>query len=93
MKTLLFLSRVTFIYNLCMVVTLLMGYFNFMPVKELKSSIIVAGLFLSIVCNGLVHLYLLVILIRTRSFHVFKPAWLFIVNFLCFTYQFYMLLK
>ncbi len=92
MKTLLFLSRVTFIYNACMIVTLLMGYFNFMPDKEIKSSIIVAGLFLSIVFNGLLHCWIGVSLLRQRSLKIFQPAWLFIANFCCFIYQIYMLL-
>ncbi len=93
MKTLLFLSRVTFIYNLCMMVTLLMGYFNFMPDKGIKSSIVVAGLFLSIVFNGLTNLWMLVMLLNKRHLTMFQPAWLFIVNFLCFIFQTYMLLK
>jgi hypothetical protein len=93
MKTLLFLSRVTFIYNLCMIATLLMGYINFMPDKEMKSSIIVAGLFLSIVFNGLIHVWMGMMLLRKRSLLIFSPAWLFITNFCCFIYQIYMLLK
>jgi len=89
MKTLLFLSRVTFIYNLCMIVTLLMRYINFMPDKEMKSSIIVAGLILSIVFNGIIHLWIMIAVISKRSFKIFKPAWLFIANLLCFVYQIY----
>ncbi len=93
MKTLQFLSRVTFIYNGCMIVTLLMGYVNFMADKEIKSSIIVAGLFLSIVFNGLIHLWVGVLLFKNASLRIFRPAWLFIANFCCFIYQIYMSLK
>ena len=93
MLTLLFLSRVTFLYNLCMIATLLVGYFNIMPDREMNSSIIVAGLFLAIVFNGLIHLWAAALLIRERSVKMFTPAWLFVVNFLCFLYQIYMLLK
>jgi len=93
MKSLLFLSRVTFIYNLCMLVTLLMGYFNFMPDKELKSSIIVAGLFLSIIFNGLIHLWMGALLIKEKSIKIFQPSWLFTANFFCFIYQIYKMLK
>ncbi|MEO6001389.1 MAG: hypothetical protein ABIN89_31345 [Chitinophagaceae bacterium] len=93
MKTLLFLARVTFIYNLCMVITLLMGYFNLMPDKGIKSGIMVAGLFLSIVFNGLTNLWLVALLFKERSFKFIQPAWLFITNFLCFIFQIYMLLK
>lgn len=93
MKTLVFLSRVTFIYNLCMLVTLIMGYFNFMPEKGIKSSIVVAGLFLSIVFNGVANLGLVFLLIKKQSFKIFQPAWLFIANFLCFIFQLYMVLK
>ena len=92
MKTLLFLSRVTFIYNLCMIVALLMGYFNFMPAKEVKSSFIAVGLFLAIVCNGLIHLWMGGMLLKYRSLKIFQPAWLFVINAICFLYQIYMLL-
>ena len=45
-----------------MIVAVLMGYFNFLPDKEIKSSILVAGLFLAIVFSALVHLWMLVLL-------------------------------
>jgi hypothetical protein len=93
MKTLLFLSRVTFIYNVCMIVAVLMGYFNFLPDKEIKSNILVAGLFLSVVFNGLIHLWIPFLLLKKRSLRIFHPAWLFVINFLCFIYQIYMLLN
>jgi len=93
MKTLLFLARVTFIYNLCMVITLLLGYLNFMPDKGVKPGIIVAGLFLSIVFNGLSNTGMVVLLIRKTSLAFLQPAWLFVTNFLCLIFQIYMLLK
>ena len=92
MKTLQFVARVTFIYNLCMIGALLLGMFDFMASKEMKSSIIVSGLFLSIVFNAFIHLWMGVLLIKYRSLKIFKPAWLFIVNFICFIYQIYMVL-
>jgi hypothetical protein len=93
MKTILFLSRVTFIYNLCMVATLLMRLFNFIPEGSLKSTILVGGLLLSGVCNLLIIGCLAVMLIRGSTFKSFQPRWLFTVNLFFFIFQFYMLLK
>ena len=92
MKTLLFLARVTFIYNLCMVIVLVLGYFNYVPDKEIKSSIIVAGLFLSIIFNGITNAWILLLFFKKQSLTMFQPAWLFITNFLCFIFQIYMML-
>jgi hypothetical protein len=77
-----------------MLVTLLMGYFSFMPDRAIKSGILVAGLFLSIVFNGLTSIWVLGrMAINKDHFSLFQPAWLFILNFLCFIFQLYMLLK
>jgi hypothetical protein len=93
MKMLLFLSRVTFLYNICMIVTLLMRYQNFIREGAVQSVILVSGIVLSIVFNSLVNSVAVFFLVKKTPPAAFRPQWLFVVNFLCFIFQLYLLLK
>lgn len=93
MKTLLFLSRVTFLYNGCMIVTLLLHYRKFIPAGALQSTVLVSGIILSVVFNSLVSAWMAVLLVKGTPVQAFRPQWLFGVNLLCFIFQLYLLLK
>lgn len=93
MKTLLFLSRVAFLYNLCMLATFGMRYFRPLEAGAVQSVILISGVVLSVVFTGAVNLWVLLLLLRKRPVGAFRPQWLFAVNFLCFIFQVYLLLK
>lgn len=93
MKMLLFLSRVAFLYNVCMIMTLLMRYLNFIPAGAVQTTILVSGIVLSVVFNSLVHGWAALFLVKKIPRSAFRPHWLFVVNLLCFIFQLYLLLK
>ena len=90
---LLFLSRVAFLYNGCMFITLLMRYLAFIPGGAVQSTILVSGIVLSVVFSSLVNGWTVLLLIKKVPLARFRPLWLFSVNFLCFIFQLYLLLK
>ncbi|MBE7172452.1 MAG: hypothetical protein INR73_17830 [Williamsia sp.] len=87
-----FLAKVAFLYNLCMVATLVMRYLQFIQEGALQSTILVSGIVLSIVFNGLVNSWAIVVLLVKKSPGGLRPLWLFGVNFLCFIFQLYLLI-
>ena len=76
-----------------MIVTLLMRYLNFIREGAVQSTILVSGIVLSVVCNSLVNGLAGFFLVKKMPVAAFRPQWLFIVNFLCFIFQLYLLLK
>lgn len=93
MKPVIFLARVTFIYNICTLLTWLMRYLNFFPEGNLKSTIIVSGLLLAVVFNILTGLWCVFLVLKGEPLSNFRPQWLFISNLLCFIYQIYLLIR
>jgi hypothetical protein len=93
MKTILFVSRVTFIYNLCMLGALLIRFYDFMPEGAMRSTILIGGLVLSVAFNTAWVLCIGFLFIRGKKWKFFQPVWLFAVNFLCFIFQIYLLLS
>jgi hypothetical protein len=60
--------------------------------REVQSTIIIAGFLLSFIFNLVAAVIILVLLLRKQGGQV-RPAWLFTINFLCFIFQLYFLLK
>jgi hypothetical protein len=93
MTHLLFISRVAFISNVCMLVTFIMRYVHIIDNKEIQSTIIIAGFLLSFVFNLIAAVVMLLMLFSNQAGRIHSAAWLFTVNFLCFIFQLYFLLK
>jgi hypothetical protein len=58
----------------------------------LQSTVLVAGLVLSFVINGLVNLAYGVLLVKKRRLGTYVPIWLATINFLFLIFQFYLIL-
>lgn len=93
MKELLFLSRVAFLYNLCMIAAFWMRYQGPVSGGAVQSTILVSGIVLSILFSGVVMLWMIVLLLRKTPVAAFRPPWLFVFNGCFFIYQLYLLLK
>ena len=92
MKMLLFISRVAFICNVCMVVGFVMRYVQIITNKDAQSTIIIAGFFLSVLFNILVAFGMLILILRKQRQRI-NPRWLFATNFLCLIFQLYFMLQ
>jgi uncharacterized membrane protein YozB (DUF420 family) len=92
MRRLSFLSRVAFICNLCLAVVWLMRFFPALPYDAFVSTLIIAGLVLSFIFNGLVNLLYAWLLLRRKPLADHVPVWLAAVNFLFLIFQVYLLI-
>ncbi len=93
MKTLLFLSKVAFIYNACMAIALLILYFNVGGNENIRSTFIIAGFILSYLINSVTNIWLCYKIVKGRPLRSIHPKWLFIVNLSCFIIQLFILVK
>ena len=57
------------------------------------STILIAGLVLSFVMNGLVNVMYAILLVRKRPLSTYVPVWLATVNFIFLFLQLYLVLK
>jgi len=87
-----FLSRVAIICNVCLLLALVMRYYSFVSSRDLQSTILVAGLVLSVVINGIVNIIYAVLLIKKSNLGMQVPIWLATINFLFLIFQFYLIL-
>jgi len=87
-----FLSRVAIICNVCLLLALVMRYYSFVSSHDLQSTILVAGLVLSVVINGIVNIIYAVLLIKKSKLGTYVPIWLATINFLFLIFQFYLIL-
>jgi len=87
-----FLSRVAIICNVCLLLALVMRYYSFVSSRDLQSTILVAGLVLSVVINGIVNIIYAVLLIKKSKLGMQVPIWLATINFLFLIFQFYLIL-
>ena len=87
-----FLSRVAFICNICLLLAIVMRYYSFVASRDLQSTILVSGLVLSFVMNGLVNILYAVLLFRKAKLGTYVPIWLAIINLLFLVFQFYLIL-
>jgi hypothetical protein len=92
MKNLLFVSRVAFITNCCMLLSFLMRYIEIISNKDLQSTVLIAGFLISFICNLVVAVAIIILLLR-KEYQCIRPLWLFTINFLCFIFQLYFLSK
>lgn len=89
MKTLIFLSRVAFICNVCFVLVWIMRYYPVLKEGQqgpFISLVLILGVLIAFVLNMLVNIMVLITILRRkyRNRAVLKPfpAWLIITNFL-----------
>ena len=92
MTSLLKLARVTLLYNLCFLVTIILRYYDFMTDRDTKSTIIVSGYILSLIANLILHAWVFTILARKKSIASLQPIWLFVANTVCFIVQLFFLI-
>jgi hypothetical protein len=92
-RNLYFVSRVAFLYNICLLLTVSMKYFHVIPEGAMKSTVIVAGLILSVLFNAVVMCWMLALLVTGNKSRIIVPGWLITVNTLFFIIQFYLVLK
>lgn len=76
-----------------MLVTFTMKYVNFLPAGSVQSTVIIAGLVLSVIANFITGVWACVVLLAKPGRNVLRPQWLFLTNFCCFVFQIYLLLK
>jgi len=70
-----------------------MRYYIFVPKGQVESTIIIAGLVLSLLVNGLVNILYGILLIRKIPLQQVLPVWLAVINFLFLVPQFYLILR
>jgi threonine/homoserine/homoserine lactone efflux protein len=83
MQPLLFFSRVTFICNICFILTVLMYFIPSPGDGHVVSTILVLGVVVAVVLNMIVNLFIIVILLRRRPLWQYIPKWLVIFNLVC----------
>ena len=93
MHRLAFLSRVAFLCNICLLLTWLMRYYVFIPKGQAESTIIIAGLVLSFLMNGLVNILYGLLLLRKIPLQQMVPVWLAAINFFFLILQLYLILS
>lgn len=69
-----------------------MRYLPAQPPQSFASTVIIAGLVLSFVMNGLVNIMYAVILIRRKPLREQVPVWLAIINFIFLLLQLYLVI-
>ena len=92
MSRLAFLSRVAFICNICLLVVGVMRYLPALPPQSFASTVIIAGLVLSFVMNGMVNIMYAILLVQKRPLRMYVPVWLAICNFIFLIFQFYLVI-
>jgi hypothetical protein len=93
MKSILLLARICFLYNICLLLTIVLRYYDFISDVSTKSTVIIAGYLLSLVANLALLTILLVMLATGRSFRDLRPQWLFIANAVVFLIQIFFLVR
>lgn len=87
-----FLSKIAFICNLCFIGALAIREMEAMQ-DPVVSTILIAGLVLSIPANVMTLFLYAVVLIQRKPIRNFIPVWLAISNFLFITFQIYMIIR
>jgi len=93
MQTYRFLSRVTFICNICCLLSVVMLLVPHPPQVEWTSVILILGYF-AVLINGLINLWGLVLLIQNRiRSQGWVPGWLAYANFIFLVAQLVFILR
>ena len=85
MRWVLFLGRVTFIFNIFFVIALLMRHTHFTVPEGLREFVIIQGWILSVVAN--MFFGAATIILRSRKIFFPMSNWLPIFNFCCLFFQ------
>lgn len=91
MHNVLFLMRVSFICNVCLLLILLNKWFPLLPPGAVYSTVIVMGIILSFILNIGVNIVLLILFIKNKKMIQGFPRWLIISNCLFLIPQFILL--
>lgn len=87
MRPLLKLARVTLLYNICFLVTVILRYYDFISDRDIKSTIIVSGYILSLIANLALHAWIMLVVLTKNAFPALQPKGLFLANTICFVIQ------
>jgi len=80
-------SRVAFICNVCLLLSILSRYVSFIPKGDVESTILIDGLILSFIVNAAVCTAYAVLLFRKKLIRDFVPVWLAAINFFFLVFQ------
>ena len=83
MQALLFFSRVTFICNVCFVLTWVFYFIPSLGDGHVVSTILVLGIVVATVINILLNCFIIVLLLRRKRVWPAVPKWLVIFNAVC----------
>lgn len=92
-RNLYFVSRVAFLYNICMLATISMKYYQLIPEGAMKSTVIISGLIMSVIFNAIVMCWIAVRIFSGKKSQLHVPLWLILVNLIFFIFQLYLVLK
>ena len=93
MQKLLFFSRVTFICNICFVISWFLQYSPFSPQGNVASTVVVLGVGVAIFLSVTVNFFVAIALLQKKRFPEHFPRWLIIANFLFLILQLIVFLK
>lgn len=93
MQNLLFFFRITFICNVCLLLSALSKFWAILPEGFISSTVVVLGVGLAFFFNIAANLLLLVLLLRRKAALENFPKWLIIANFLFLIPEVYLLLR
>jgi hypothetical protein len=83
MQRLLFFSRVTFICNICFLLTWVFYFVPNLGDGHVVSTILVLGVVVAVVLNILVNCFIIVVLLCRKPLWTYIPKWLVIFNLVC----------
>jgi hypothetical protein len=87
MQPLLFFSRVTFICNVCFILTWLFYFIPSLGDGHVVSTILVLGVVVAVVLNITINCIIIVLLLLRKPLWPFIPKWLVIFNLICLILQ------
>lgn len=93
MHLLRFLSRAAFICNSCFLLAMVLLWLPKPPQGELVSLVIVLGIVLALILNGLTNAWLAILLFGRDKQKKILPPWLAWTNFIFFILQLIFILK
>jgi len=92
MRRLSFFSKLAFICNVCLVLSLLSRYVSFIPKGDFESTVIIDGLVLSFIVNASVCITYGILLLKRKAIRDYVPVWLATINFLFLIFQLVLIL-
>ncbi len=93
MRKLLFFSRVTFICNICFLLSLLLQFIPAVSNSALSSTLIIMGRLLALALTAVLVVVYATVALTSRKLFLYVPAWLVITNIILFVAQVIFLMK